>query len=253
MAHHQHQALVVHEEVLQPFNGREVQVVGGLIQQDDVGLPEKGLGQEDLHLLLGGKAAHRVVEDALGEAKALDKAAGVGLRLPAAHLGVLGLQLTGPDAILVGEVRLFVEGVLLLLHLVEPGIAQDNGVQHGILIILEVILLQHAHALVIRDDDLAGGGFQLPGEDAQEGGLPCAVGADDAVAVAGGKLQVHVLEERLTAEVEAQIVDNDHGEFLSSGWKSQTTQGRRGQRTASACMIFTWCRPCGRPSCPSSE
>ncbi len=149
--------------------------------------------------------------------KALDEAAGVGLCLPAAHLGVLGLQLAGPDAVLVGEIGLFVEGILLPLHLIEPGIAQDDGVQNGILVVLEMILLQNAHALVVRDDDLAGGGLQFPGEDAQEGGLAGAVCADDAVAVAGGELQVHVLEEGLAAEVEAQIVDNDHGGFLSCG------------------------------------
>ena len=217
VAHHQHQALVVHEEILQPLDGREVQVVGGLVQEDDVWLSKEGLGQEDLHLFLGGKAGHGVVEDALREAQSLDEAAGVGLRLPAAHLGVLGLQLAGPDAVLVGEVGLFVEGVLLPLHFIEPGIAQDDGVQHRVGIVLEVVLLQDAHALVVRDDDLAGGGLQFPGEDAQEGGLARAVGPDDAVAVAGGELQVHVLEEGLAAEVEAQIVDNDHGGFLSCG------------------------------------
>ena len=80
----------------------------------------------------------------------------------------------------------------------------------------EMVLLQNGHPLFLGDDDLAGGGLQIPGEDAEEGGLAGAVGADDAVAVAGNELQLHVLEQGLAAEVHAYIVDCDHVGILSS-------------------------------------
>ena len=73
-------------------------------------------------------------------------------------------------------------------------------------------LLQDAHPLLLGDDDLAGGGLQIAGEHPEERGLACAVGADDAVAVAGGKLQIHVLKQGLTAEVDADVIDSNHSD-----------------------------------------
>ena len=210
MADHQDKALVFHQEVLQPLDGLQVQMVGGLVQQNDVGLAEEGLGQHHLHLFLGCQAGHLAVEQIQTQPQALNQAPGVGLRLPAVHIGKLRLQLRGPDAILVGEVLLLVEGILLLHDLIQSGVALDNGIQHGELVELEVVLLQHGHPLILGDDDLTGGGLQIAGEDAKEGGLPRSVGADDTVAVAGDKFQVHVLEQRLSAEVQTDVVDSDH-------------------------------------------
>ena len=148
---------------------------------------------------------------ASGEAQALDQAAHVALGLPAAHLGKLRLQLAGPDAVGVGEVLLLVQGVLLLHDVVEVLVAQDDGVQHRVGVVLEVVLLEDAHPVLLGDHHLAGGWLQVPGEDAQKGGLAGAVGADDAVAVAGDEFQVHVLEQGLPGEVQGDVVDCDHG------------------------------------------
>ena len=35
----------------------------------------------------------------------------------------------------------------------------------------------------------------VAGEDAQEGRLPCPIGADDAIAVTGGELQIRMLKQ----------------------------------------------------------
>ena len=146
----------------------------------------------------------------VGKAQSLKQAAGVGLCLPAVHLGKLRLQLAGAHAVLVGKVLLFIQGVLFLHDVVQALVAHNDGIQHAEFIILEVVLLEHRHPLVGRDDHLAGGRLQIAGEDAQEGGLACAVRADDAIAVAGDELQVHVLKQRLPAEVQRDIVDCNH-------------------------------------------
>ena len=217
MAHHDNEALVGHEKVLQPLNGRQVQMVGGLVQQDDVRLAEQCLGQQHLHLLLGGEGGHLTVQDVVGEAQALDQPGDVALGLPASHLRELSLQLGGPDAVLIAEVLFFVEGVLLLHDVVEVLVAHNDRVQYRVLVILEVVLLQDGHPLVGRDDDLAAGGLQVAGEDAEEGGLPRAVGSDDAVAVAGGEFQVHMLEQGLAGEVDADVADCDHSSSFLLG------------------------------------
>ena len=216
MAHHKDQALAVHQEILQPLDGLNVQMVGGLVQQDDVRLAEQRLGQQHLHLFLGGQAGHFAVQNIVGEAKALNEPGHVGFGLPAAHFGKFGLQLAGLHTVLVGEVLFFIEGILLLHHVIEALVAHHHRVQHGVGVILEMVLLQNGHPLFLGDDDLARGGLQIPGEDAEEGGLASAVGADDAVAVAGNELQLHVLEQGLATEVHAYIVDCDHVGILSS-------------------------------------
>ena len=211
-------------------------MVGGLVQQDDVRLAEEGLGQQHLHLLLGGQRAHLAVQNVLGQSQALDQAAHVTLRLPAVHVGKLRLQFAGLHTVGVGEVLLGVEGVLLLHDIVEPLVAHDDRVQHRVLVVLEVVLLQNAHPLILGDHHLAGGRLQIPGEDPQEGGLSGAVGADDAVAVAGGELQVHVLEQGLSAEIETDVIDCDHTRFLCFLFRDFVFHGgsRRRKRLLSA-------------------
>ena len=45
---HQHQrAAALHEQVLQPFDGVDVEVVGGLVEQQQIGLGDQGLAQRD--------------------------------------------------------------------------------------------------------------------------------------------------------------------------------------------------------------
>ena len=52
---------------------------------------------------------------------------------------------------------------------------------------------------------MAIGGFQRPGQDLQQRGLSGAVGADDAVAIAGVKLEIGVFEQHTAAVLYAEI------------------------------------------------
>ena len=69
---------------------------------------------------------------------------------------------------------------------------------------------QHGFPLVGVDVDGTGGGVQFTGEDAQEGGFAGTVGTDDAVAVAGEELQIHMLEQPLSTKLHAKIANCDH-------------------------------------------
>ena len=216
MGDHDDGALEVQQEVLQPVHRVDVQVVGGLVHHQQVGIAEQGLGQQDLHLQPGVQGGHVVIVELGADAKALEDAAGVALGLPAAQLGVLLLQLAGPHAVLVGHLLLGVDGLLLLADVIQALVAHDDRVHDVVGVVGVLVLLQNRHAHVGQDGHLAGAGLQFPGEDLQKGGLAGAVGADDAVAVAPQKLQVHVGEERGAAVVQAQIGDRDHGKLLFS-------------------------------------
>jgi hypothetical protein len=73
-----------------------------------------------------------------------------------------------------------------------------------------VILAKYRQALVIGDVNVARGGLELTAEQLQEGGFARAIGANDAVAVAGGEFEVNILEQDLTAEMKAEIVNGNH-------------------------------------------
>ena len=206
MAHHQYRALIVHEEILQPHHRGQVQVVGGLVQQHHVRVAEEGLGQQHLHLQSRVHVRHKGLVEAHVHPQALEDAAGVALGLPATQLRKLLLQLGGPQAVLIAEVRLFVYGVLLFAAVVEALVAHDDGVQHRVCVVHVLVLLENGHALFGGQSDAAGSGLQLPGEYLYKGGLACAVGAYDAVAVARGELQVHTGKEHRGTELHGQIV-----------------------------------------------
>ena len=144
------------------------------------------------------------------DAQTLEQAGRVTLCLPAAQLGELRLQIGGPQAVVVGKVRLFVDGVLLLHHVVQVLVAHDDGIHNGVGVIGVLVLLQHGHPLGGVDGDGAVGGVQLPGEDPQERGFPRPVGSDDAIAVAGQELKIHMLKQPLSPKLHSQIADCDH-------------------------------------------
>ena len=78
-----------------------------------------------------------------------------------------------------------------------------------------MVLLQHGHAFAGGDDHLARRRLQLAGKHLEEGGLARTVRADDAVAVAGSKLDIDILKKRLAAVGEGDILCCDHGLSVS--------------------------------------
>ena len=191
----------VQQEILQPVDGLDIQVVGGLVQHDNIRVSEKRLGKEHLHLQTGVHAAHDLVVELCADAETLQQAGSVGLGFPAPQLRKLCLQVRGPEPIFVGEVRLFVNGILFLHHIVKMLVAHDDGIHNGEVIVGVLVLLQYGDPLGGVDLHRAGGGVQVPGEDPQEGGLARAIGTDDAVAVAGQELQIYMLKQPLAAEL----------------------------------------------------
>ena len=199
-------ALVVREEILQPCDGLDIQMVGRLVEQHDVRMTEQRLCEQHLDLLRVGEGCHGGVHDLVRvQTQTLKQLCRIGLDVPTVHLGKIRLQLGGADAVLVRKRVLGIQCVLLLHDLIQARIALNDGVQYGEVVECKVVLTQDGHTQVGVHDDLAAGRLQIAGQHTQQGGLARAVCADDAVAVALGKFQIDILEQRRAVKVDAQI------------------------------------------------
>ena len=215
MGHHNQSAGEIQQKVLQPVDRPDIQVVGRLVHQQDGRLAKQCLGQQHLHLLAAFKVRHLHVVIAFIQPQSLEQACRLVLRFPAVELRKLSFQLGGQHPVLLGKIRFGVQGFLLLHDLIQAGIAHNHGFQHLVLIVLELILLEHRHPVSGRNFHCAGGGLQLPGENPQKGGFTGAIGSHHAVAVAGDKFQVCACKQLCTAESQADVCNCDHS-FCSS-------------------------------------
>ena len=68
-----------------------------------------------------------------------------------------------------------------------------------------MVLLEYGHPHARFEGYVPGGRVEIARKDAQERGFARAVGADDAVAIARREFEIHILKQRLTAEVHTDI------------------------------------------------
>ncbi|KAH6610128.1 hypothetical protein Trco_000148 [Trichoderma cornu-damae] len=153
----------VDEVVLEPLDVLHVQVVGGLVKEQDVGGLEDGTAQGELHLPTTGQGGDLALDHLLGEAELVQALLDVGLG--DADLG-LGKLLHGP----VNGGHLSVGGVEVVLD--------EDG--------LDFALLGEALDLLVVDGT-------------HESGLAGTVGAAEAVALAALEAEVGLVKQNLGA------------------------------------------------------
>ena len=188
---------VLLQVLLEPEDGLGVQVVGGLVEQQQVGLLEQELAQGDPASLATGEAGdvrvgrraaervHRLLELAVEVPGVLV----VDLLLELAHLlhelvGVVGRQLLGDLVVLVEQLLGLGDALL--------DVAEDR------LVLVELRLLgEDAHGEAGHQLGLAVGDLLDPGHDLQQRRLAGAVRAHDADLRPGEKAQRDVVENDL--------------------------------------------------------
>ena len=114
MRDHEHGLLQVAQVFLQPLHGVQVEVVGGLVEQQVIGVSEESLGQHDAHFLVVAQLSHQFLVGFLLHAQVLQELSGVAFCLPTVHLGELFLQFGGTVTVFLGHFRLAVERLALL-------------------------------------------------------------------------------------------------------------------------------------------
>jgi hypothetical protein len=215
-------ARVVAQPALQPDDALDVQVVGGLVQQQQLGAGQQQAGELHAHPPAAGQRRHGARQLVLPEAQAVQDRGGAGLQVVTPARGELALHLAVALDHLVVVRRLVVAQALL-----QPGqlLAQGGqrpGAGQG--------LLQHAARGQVGEVLPEPAGRQAPGplhralvgallaqDQAEQGGLASPVGADQADLLAGVELHGRAQEDDLVPVLQGDVAQLDHGRGLGGG------------------------------------
>ena len=219
MGHGDDRALVLLQVPLEPADGFGVEMVGRLVEEQDVGLHEQEPGQGDAAALAAGEHGHggigrRTAQGLHGSLEVAVEVPGVVLVDLLLEAGLLGDQ----------GVHIGVRGAELVADRVVAGQEVDDrldafadGLDHGLGRVELGVLLQQADAVALADGDLADIALVLPGDDGEQGRLARAVEPEDADLGPVVEPERDVLQDLAVWRVDA--ADARHGEDdLCIGW-----------------------------------
>ena len=190
------------EELFQPFDGLHVEMVGRLVEDEQVGLGQQRAAERDASFFPARETAREPVGG--GGAQVVDERADTVFDLPAVEVVDVVEQFAGA----VGVRRL----VLVLGDEVQDGLrAGEDVLFDGLVVVQLEILRQVARDEFAASDDLARVGRDDPGGDAQERALARAVAADQADAVALVDGERGLVEDRLHAVARFEVGDAEDG------------------------------------------
>ena len=205
---HENGAGVVLEIILEPEQREEVEVIGRLVQQEEVGLHDQQPRKVRAHDPAAAHLARGPVEVALLEAEAVEHFLGLRFDLGIAEGVEFRVRL---------EVLGNVDGAGLL-EFAQPGFEPgdfadasggdlEDGLAAGGLALLGQVA-DHGPLVAL---DRAGVGLIVTEDDGEEGRLPRAIRPDQRDALAVVHLHRGVLEERAAADGFPEVSDGEHG------------------------------------------
>ena len=177
------------------MDGIEIEVVGGLVEQQRRRLAEERLRQQHANFLTTLQLAHLAVVEWLGNIEAVKQHGGVALGGVAVLVADGAFELAQAHAVFVGHFRLGVDAVTLFERRPQWLVTHDDGVDDAIGVEGELILAQHAefprahHGALLR--------LKLAGENLHEGGFSGAIWPGEPIAAAGGEGCADVFKENL--------------------------------------------------------
>ena len=172
--------VVADQELAQPVDRVEVEVVGRLVEEQRVRAAEQRLRQQDAHLLAALQLGHRPLVQRVGDVEAGEQDGGVALGRVPVVLADDAFELAEAHAVLVGQRRLGVEPIALLERRPQHGVAHDHRVDDAVRVEGELILAQDAEPR--RPADAALLRLQVARQQLHEGRLAGAVRPGQAVA-----------------------------------------------------------------------
>ena len=196
----------VDQEFLEPFDRREIQVVGRLIEEQDVRVSKKCLSKKDFDLLASGQVCHLCVMKIGINAKSVQKSSSIRFCFPSVHLCEFALEFTGTDSVLICKIFFSVDRFFFFHDLVQSGISHDDGVENLISVIFEVVLLQERKTLARSDNDISVGRLKLSGQDLEESRLTGTVCTDQTITVSLCEFDVDILKESFLANTQCDII-----------------------------------------------
>ena len=206
------------QELLQPDDRLDVEVVGGLVHQQHVGAPQQHARHRHAHLPSTRQRPHVPVDALVVEPETVQHLSRLALERVAAEVVVLFLHLPEPreDPVHVpgrpGSAIACCRASISWCSSPSrplPAMASSSTLRPGHLL---DVLAEVAHRELLRDRHVALVGRLLAHDHAKQGGLAGAVGAHEAHLLAGVELERGVDEEHLTAVLLADAGERDHGD-----------------------------------------
>ncbi len=162
-------AFVAHQELAQPMDRVEVEVVGRFVQQQRLRVPEQRLRQQHPHLLSTLQLGHRPIVERFGNIETLQQDGRLARRFVAVFVADDPFELAQPHSLVVGHLGPGVEQFPLFERLPQPPVTHDHGVDDAKLVEGVLVLAQHAE--FCRRDDGAPLRWKLAGQELHESGL----------------------------------------------------------------------------------
>ena len=222
MADDDHGFGAVADEVFQPADRLDVEVVGGLVEEEHVGRLQQQFRQFDAHAPASREFACRSVEVLALEAQAEECLFHVFLEV--GHVNGVKLLREGRYlldelhvvvALVVGaRAELVVNAVYLCLDLVEVGKGLARLLKHGASVFRHQVLRQVGNDAILRSGDGSTRGRADACYDLEQRTLTCAIFAHEGDAVLLIDLEGNVFEQGGAAKLDGQSIYCDHVGFL---------------------------------------
>ena len=213
---HQQRAGVRLEEALEPDDRFDVEVIGRLVHQQDVGLAEQHARHRDAHLPAARQRADVAVDPLVVEAEAVQHFARLAFERVAAEVVVFLLHLAEAREDLVHVVAAIrirhrvLQLFELVMQIADASAAGDRLVEHRAAGHFFDVLAEVADGQLLRHRHFAFVGRFLAGDHAEDGGLAGAVRTDQTGLLSGIELEGRVDEEDLLAVLLADVRERDH-------------------------------------------
>ena len=120
----------IDQEFFEPFNSRQIQVVGRFVKEQNVRISEKCLCKKDFDLLASGQVSHLSVVDFGFDSESVQKGGSIRFCFPSVHLSEFTLEFAGANAVFVSEVFFGIDGFFFFHDLIQSGISHNNGIQN---------------------------------------------------------------------------------------------------------------------------
>ena len=125
-----HGAVAGHQNVFQPADGVDVQVVGGLIQQQYVRVRKQRLCQQHTQFPARRQSTHGAVVLLQRNIQAQQQLTGSGFRGVAIHFGKLHFQVCHGHTVFLTHLWQRINAVPLFFHIPEFFVAHNHSVHH---------------------------------------------------------------------------------------------------------------------------
>src|SRR5690606_2969046 len=205
MGDEQYAARPVADAFLQPFDAGEVEMIGGLVEQQQFGVRHQCLGEPHAAAPAAGKFAQAAFRR---QAELGEHAFDLPVQVPAAFRLDAPLQFL--ELVQAGAIqrRRRARAVLVDQHL-QMRKTLRNVFMHAKIERIRQRLVQLRDAQVLLAADFAAVDGLFAHDDAQQGGLAGAVAADQADAFVRLDVQGSVAQDRLVADVQGNVVQVD--------------------------------------------